>query len=335
MSRPAMTFERYATIMHMPPAVIVGVQVGECGGMTCQDRRQLANDIAMAVQKIDDVLAPHQVSLADKEVEIETAAPYWMTTEYAELRQFKSARINDVAVTYSGSGNARIATVDLEIGLEECEQFESAEVISKPGPCMVYPADWSVEISESGFSMWTYAYNISSVDDNQTVTEPAKIDLNVKTSVPSCVKAVYRDVCSCDSKVCEQCNGQTLGSACWSLMNGVMDIRALTTCSCVRGEPVGYRFKVIRRGVGDDALDDAIVSLANYRQAISTCSQCNFEAQARLKRDLGITEQNQDIRTKTAPWAFNNPFGIQTPGALAAWGTIQAKFGIASVVGHA
>lgn len=330
-----MTFERYAVIMHMHPCILAGVQMGDCGGMTCQDRRQLATDIAMAVQKIDDVLAPYYVSLADKEIEIETIAPYWIVRDFVDLRQFKVSRMDGVGVTYSGSGCDRVASVELEIALDDCEQFEAAELITKPGPCMIYPADWNVEISETGFSMWTYAYNITTVDNDGVLIEPDKIDLSVKTSVPSCAKAVYRDFCTCKEPVCEQCGELTLGGACWSLSNGVMDMRPLSTCACMRGAPIGYRFKAIRRGVSDDALDDAVVSIANYRQAISTCATCNYEAQARLKRDLGITEQNQDIRTKTAPWAFNNPFGIQTPGALAAWNTISAKFGIAGIVGHA
>lgn len=335
MSRPAITFERYAVIMHMDPCILSGVTVGECGGMTCQDRRQLASDLAMAVQKIDDVLAPHGVSLADKEIDVSATAPYWVPGDHDIMREFKETRVDGVKVVYTGSGCSRIATIALEIGLDACEQYESVERVVKPGLCMTYATDWYAEVDESGITLWTYAHNLALSSGDGTYEEPETIDLIVKTSVPSVVSAVYTSRCTCKAEICKPNGNVTLGDCCWSEVDGVVEFRALATCTCIRGEPIGYRFKAIRRGVSDDALDDAIVSIANYRQAISLCASCNYEAQARLKRDLGITEKGEDIRTKAAPFAFNNGFGIQTPGALAAWATIVAKFGIAGVAGYA
>ena len=63
MSRLAMTFERYALVMHLDPCVLHGVGTAECQGMGCNDRRLLSGDINMAVQKMNDALAPYGLSL--------------------------------------------------------------------------------------------------------------------------------------------------------------------------------------------------------------------------------------------------------------------------------
>ena len=254
------------------------------------------------------------------------------------MRQFNMSVASGLKVTYEGVDDCtKMAYVDLGIQLGECERFESAELLAPRGKCGPYPCDWVVVKNSAGEDtdrVSTYAYNLSTLGD-AGVDFPTEISLIVKTSVPSVVSAVYESPCQCGSApVCEQCSDTTAGKSCWMQDDDLVRFYPMP-CTCNRGRFLGYRFNAIRRGVSDDALDDALTSLINYRQALDQCINCNVEAQARLRRDLGITEKNEDIRTKTAPWSFNNGFGIQTPGALAAWQTVVAKFGIASVVGHA
>lgn len=329
-----MTFERYAIIMHMNPCVFMGVTTeSDCSGMTCQDRRMMDSDIRMAKQKIDNALSAYDLSLEDRETIVTTQYPYWIVDQSVDLREFKTQLVENVEVTYSGSECNKMATVDFNVGLGPCEVFESAELVAPTGLCGVYPCDWT-PASDGQLSVSTPAYNLALLNDDGQVSYPTEVTLRVKTSVPSTVVAIYENPCHCAAAkaVCSQCNDEVETSVCWKISaDGVMRMR-LPKCTCNRGLFMGYRFKVIQRGVSDEALDDAIVSIANSRQTIQKCAQCNYEAQGRLRRDLGIAEP--DSKQSVQPWNYNNPFGIQTAGALMAWQTIAVKFGIPSVAGH-
>lgn len=333
MSRLPMTFERYAMIMHINPCAFQGIvfDVG-CSAMSCQERSALSGDIKFAISKINDALGQDELNLSDVEIELGKSAPYWIARSGIELRQFVSQEA-DAAVSYStGDECSKTATVEIQLSLADCEIFEGATVIGGLNKCSNYPFDWEVTRGENGVILTTMGYNLANVTDNNVATYPTEVRLLVSTSIPSKIYGQYHEICKCGT--CGTCNGVTELELCYQEVDGVVRFSGNNSCICV-GEPIGYRFKAIRRGVSDESLDDAIVSLANYRQAIKKCTNCSYEAQSRLNRDLGITEKGEDMRVKSPAWAFNNGFGIQTPGALAAWKAVTLKFGISGYAGHA
>lgn len=327
-------------IMRLDPCVVLGVGMsGSCSAMSYLDRIALKADIEFATAKIADALANYGLTLFNQSKKINFGGAYWIFDQPTQMVEMCETLMPAVSIDYSSNpvGCDTVATVSIQAEIDTLETFAFADAIYDDPTFAGNGVAWKVEhFSTSGIKLSTKAYNLSVIDRDGVVHYPEEIGMLITTYRPTRVYSRHLSKCGCIAQSpCDVLTKETLVERCVIVRpdgDGIT-VMSPSQCSCNIGKPLGYVMKVTQDGVMDTSIAEAIVSLANSRATLNTCSACSPDAQSRLRRDLGITDKGEDMKART-PWAFSNPLGVMTPGGVAAWSTITLKFGVAGVAGH-
>jgi len=332
------TMQEYARTMRIPVCSVSG-HLQDCS-FNCGDISNVSSDIAFAISKISSSMkvSSCKVSLCDEQDVLTSDFPYFILDDDVEFRKFNTIDVIGIPIPAITSCSDTVSfSFDLPRALDTDadEIIESIEIIRDGCECnIIFQPDWC-DIKIDGTKLfvsanaWSFTSFGVSQDDCGTSSFMSNISLRIKTSMCSVPRVYYKNECTCgkvsETNKCAECEDLSCEECCFSEIKPKMRrVQCFKPCECRKNvNPLRYEADVIRRGILSsqdyrDAMIDAIVGLANYRETLDSCNLCSENAKQRLRRDLGLTLTTGEP-IQGAQYMYKNPFGIYTAGAKAAW----------------
>lgn len=345
-----LTLDEFARITGISPCVFYGISPEtpyDCKVWTCRERQTLVNAIVRAQQMIEEKVYG---KFCDFQKTLKAQSHYFSIPSDWLLETRRTVAVTMTVTIPEPPGDPlceTLVTLEGEIVIEECETIVGVDIAQDKCLCPRLPAEFcraeyevtSVDPDTGAqtiaLTLVTAAYNLN---DSTTIVDgttldwlPEEIDLNVVVALPEKEARVYWQprpgCCPAEDETCDVAGCCHLQICCGCLQRsptGIANVLDWNNCcvqtTCCNPFPHHFEIDVVVPGVWKPAWSEAVVSLANQFLPQDYCT-CNPLASLRYLIDTGKTE---DTIAKPQ-WLFQNPWGIYTPGAKAAWGIVSGE----------
>lgn len=332
----------YAHLMFMPVSAVQGIITPDdqsCGALSCSQIERTLTNLEWAESMIEAELNRYGCSLKPKQTTLLTDAPY-VIPDGNILGKLETYSLTGTIV-YGADNNPDSVTIDLsgegvfdpdcdKVLVVEIENLRPIGYAPKLQPKWVQTVFTPDEDELLTLTATSGQLALVTCDGQISVPEgeePIEMTFRIVILKPSPPRLTYiAGGCGCDpdESECSICGGHSAVNGCYEKRGATYVMRFDgIPCNC-GGKYPNYEADLVKPAVEMTmAMANAIVSLANTRGVLDDCLACSDQSKERLKADLGIVSDGTDVRGGTSVYVLMNPFGINAPGALTAWKSVE------------